>query len=333
MVDIEAIRSAFSKISPYIIRTPLLSSPLLDKILGYRLFIKAEMLQTTGAFKLRGATHKLMCLSQKAQNGVVAFSSGNHAQAVACATQRIGVPSHIIMPSDAPLVKLAKTRAFKANVITYNRKTEDREKIALALAVKKNIPVIKPYDDFDVIKGQGTLGLEIALQCQEMGIKPTSIALPVGGGGLASGCAIALHHYFKDLNIYGVEPFYHDDVACSLKAGKPVGFSSCSPPHSICDSVVTPIPGSKTFPILKQHLSGVALIHDQDVLATMRVVFDHFRLVVEPGGVLALAAFLTQQIKISCKHRNEVCVAVLSGGNTDESMMQKAFSTQTSGLI
>ncbi len=333
MVHFQDIEKAYANIKMDVNQTPLLSSALLDDMLGYRLLVKAEVLQKTGSFKLRGGVNKLVHLGAQAESGVVAFSSGNHAQAVAYATRMRGIASHLVMPRDAPQSKIERTRAFGGNVILYDRQKENREEIAQALCEDKKMPLIKPYDDQDIIAGQGTIGVEIAHQCAQMGLEAHYITIPAGGGGMAAGCCIALHHYFKQAKIFAVEPFHYNDMKQSLMDGKRRSFSNSNPAPSICDAVVTPMPGEQTFPILQEHLTDVVGIKDEDALQAMRVGMDMFRVIIEPGGALGLAAFLTGAVQPKNLNKDQVCVAVLSGGNVDNHIIMQALQSLKFSII
>ena len=317
-IDLATIEAAADRIRPYIFRTPLLESPRLNDHLGKRLLIKAECLQHTGSFKLRGASNAIWGLDDSVRH-VVAFSSGNHAQGVAQAAKTRGIKATIVMPEDTPATKIDGTRAFGAEVVTYDRYSEVRENIGAALAEKYNADLIKPYDDVRVITGQGTVGLEVARQASVMGFTPDAFICCCGGGGLIAGSSIALHAHFPEVKIWSAEPEFYDDTKRSLISGK-IERANIDE-TSICDAIVTPQPGQLTFPINRQHLSGGAVITDEMALRTIATLFKHLKIVVEPGGAVAVAAALTGQIPAGA----DTVVAVASGGNIDTDMFGRAL--------
>ena len=305
-------------------RTPLLESPLLNQQLGGRLFVKAECLQTTGSFKLRGATN---FLCQEADNlppsGVVAFSSGNHAQAVAYAAARQKVPALIIMPKTAPAVKIANTRAYGAKTRLYDPAHESREDIAAQIAQETGAHILPPFDHPLVIAGQGTVGLEIAAACTQKALAPDICIASVSGGGLVSGIALALEQHHPQCAVYGAEPEYYDDLYRSLEAGERVRIPP-NPPPSIADALLSPIPGKLTFALAKTRLKGAARVSETSLKQAVSAAFQYFKLVVEPGGATALAALLSGKIPI----KGKIAVAVLSGGNIDPDLFRDCL-TQT----
>jgi len=317
-IDLATIEAAADRIRPYIFRTPLLESPRLNDHLGKRLLIKAECLQHTGSFKLRGASNAIWGLDDSVRH-VVAFSSGNHAQGVAQAAKTRGIKATIVMPEDTPATKIDGTRAFGAEIVTYDRYSEVREDIGAALAEKYNADLIKPYDDVRVIAGQGTVGLEVAHQASVMGFTPDAFICCCGGGGLIAGSSIALHAHFPEVKIWSAEPEFYDDTKRSLISGK-IERANIDE-TSICDAIVTPQPGQLTFPINRQHLSGGAVITDEMALRTIATLFKHLKIVVEPGGAVAVAAALTGQIQAGA----DTVVAVASGGNIDTDMFGRAL--------
>ena len=318
-IDLAIIEAAAARVNPYIYRTPLLQSPRLNDFLGFQLLIKAESLQHTGSFKLRGATNAVWSLDKDVSH-VVAYSSGNHAQGVARAAATRGLKATIVMPEDTPAIKLEGTKAFGANVITYDRYKESREDIGMELSKKYNADLIKPYDDVRVIAGQGTVGLEIVQQARAEGVLPDAVICCCGGGGLIAGLSIAFHAHFQKSNIWCAEPEFYDDTKRSLEADQIQRADTKQ--ISICDAIVTPEPGKLTFPINRQHLSGGAVITDEEVLKTIATLFKHLKLVVEPGGAVAVAAALTGQIPSGSK----TVVAVASGGNVDNTIFKRALS-------
>jgi threonine dehydratase len=320
-IDIAAIEAAANLIRPHIFKTPLLESPRLNDFLGFRLLIKAEALQHTGSFKLRGATNAVWSLGDEVRH-VVAFSSGNHAQGVARAVTTRGINATIIMPADTPATKIEGTKAYGAEVVTYDRYSESREDIGAALSQKLNADLIKPYDDVRVIAGQGTVGLEIARQASAMGIVPDALLCCCGGGGLIAGTSIALHAHFPDTKIWCAEPEFYDDTKRSLESGERQ--RAQTEKTSICDAIVTPEPGVLTFPINRTHLSGGAVVSDEHVLKTVATLFKHLKIIVEPGGAVAVAAALTGQIPKDA----QTIVAVASGGNIDADMFKRALDAK-----
>jgi len=316
--DIEA---AAARLNGHAVRTPLLESPLLNENLGGRVLIKPEMLQRTGSFKFRGAFNRVSQIApEKRPSGVVAYSSGNHAQGVAAAAGMLNIPALIVMPKDAPEIKIANTRALGAEVEFYDRHTEVREDIAAALARDRGAEIIKPYDDPFVIAGQGTVGLEIAADAEEREISFDALLVPCGGGGLAAGCALAFAEAHARAAVFCVEPEGFDDTRRSLAAGKRVS----NPPGgtSICDALLLPIPGELTFAVNSRLLAGGLSVSEDDVRRAMAAAFELFKLVVEPGGAVALAAILSGQYQIAGKTVAVVC----SGGNVDPGLFREILA-------
>ena len=307
--DIEA---AAGRLHDVAVRTPLLSFPELDRRTGARVLVKPETLQRTGSFKFRGAYAKLSALDAETRaRGVVAFSSGNHAQGVAAAAQLLGVPATILMPSDAPEMKLANTRGYGAQVRTYDRHSGDRAALADAIVAETGATLVRPYDDREVTAGQGTCGLEIAQQAAELAAKLDDALFCCGGGGLTAGSATALAELSPATRVYTVEPEGFDDTARSLAAGTRLGNDPGA--HSICDALLSPMPGELTFPILRRHgVRGLA-VSDVEVRAAMAFAYAWMKLVVEPGGAVTLAALLSGKLDA----RNRTVALVLSGGNVD----------------
>ncbi len=292
--------------------TPLLESPALNTQLGGRLLVKPEMLQRTGAFKFRGAYNRLSRLDQTARKrGVVAFSSGNHAQGIAAAAQILGIPAVIVMPADAPAIKQANTRAYGAEVRLYDRYREDREALAQQIANERGAILDRSYEDPHIIAGQGTIGLEIADRAAELGLILDTVLVPCGGGGLIAGCAIALAEKTPTTDVYAVEPVGFDDTARSLASGQRE--HNDGETKSICDALLVPTPGELAFSINARLLKGALVVSDDDVKAAMVAAFHHLKLIVEPGGAVALAAALSG--KLDCRDKN--VAVVCSGGNVD----------------
>lgn len=319
MTDLAMINAAAARLSGHIRRTPLLNAPLLDRIAGRRVFVKAECLQWTGSFKFRGGWSALSALTpEQRARGVIAFSSGNHAQGVALAALRHDAPCVIIMPKDAPEVKITNTRAYGAEVVLYDRTTEDRDAIGAALSTERGLTLIKPYDEPQVIAGQGTVGLEIAEQAAEAGLATADVITCCGGGGLTAGIALALASHAPGLRVRPAEPEGFDDTARSLATGTPQRNATLS--GSICDAIVTPTPGEITFPIL-QRLCGPGLVVSEDqVLRAMALAFAHLRIVVEPGGAVALAAALF------APDLPDTVICTASGGNVDPGLFARALA-------
>lgn len=309
------VQAAAKRIAGHAVHTPLLNSPSLDAKLGGQLFVKAEPLQRTGSFKFRGAYNKISQIpaSDRAK-GVVAYSSGNHAQGVAAAATMLGLPSWIIMPADAPAIKIARTKEFGATVVPYDRYTDDREALGLELQKKYGATLVRPYDDPDILCGQGTVGLEIAAQCQALGVAPDAVLVCCGGGGLVSGTALALSGALPGLPVYSAEPADFDETRRSLVSGKRE--SNAPDARSICDALLAPTPGELTFALNAKLLAGGLAVTDDEVRSAMRIAFVEFKLVVEPGGAVAIASVLSGKLPIAGK----TLVAVASGGNVDPAM-------------
>ncbi|MBM9593084.1 threonine/serine dehydratase [Rhodobacteraceae bacterium MCCB 386] len=316
----ETIGAAAGRLDGRARRTPLLTSPFLDEIAGRRVLVKAECLQHTGSFKFRGGYSALSALPEAARvRGVIAYSSGNHAQGVALAARMHGVPAVIVMPSDAPALKIANTRALGAEVITYDRAGESREEIGEALAGERGLTLIRPYDEPQVIAGQGTAGLEIAAQVAEAGVGQADVLVPCGGGGLTSGIALALEARATGLRARPVEPEGFDDTTRSLAEGRIVTNDRTS--GSICDAIVTPAPGRITFPIMARLCGPGLVVSEDDCLRAMAVAFLRLKIVVEPGGAVALAAALFHPDAV----QGDAVVAVASGGNVDPALFREAL--------
>ena len=301
-------------------RTPLLENPVLNDQLGFRLMVKPECLQRTGSFKFRGAFNKISRIPEADRaKGVVAFSSGNHAQGVAAASSLMGIQATIIMPADAPKMKIDNTRALGGDVVLYDRYTENREEIGERLQKERGATLVKPYDDPMIIAGQGTVGLEIAEQSAELDIVPDAVFVPAGGGGLVSGTALAIDGTLG-CPVYSCEPETFDDTRRSLETG--VHQTVPAGAESICDALLSPTPGNITFAINSRLLAGGLAVSDDEALAAMRTAMLSLKIVVEPGGAVALAAALTG--KMDLKGKTVVCVC--SGGNADPEMLTRALA-------
>jgi threonine dehydratase len=322
MTDIGRIEAAAARMAGHIRRTPLLNAPLLDRIAGRRVFVKAECLQWTGSFKARGGWAAVSALAPEVRaRGVLAYSSGNHAQGVAWAAAAHGVPAVIVMPGDAPAVKVANTRAYGAEVVLHDRATEDREVIGRALAEARGLSLIPPYDHAEVIAGQGSIGLEIAGQAAEAGIAAADVLTCCGGGGMTAGIALALEARAPRLRVRPVEPAGFDDTARSLAAGHVVRNAAMT--GSICDAIVTPQPGALTFPVLQRLCRPGLVVTDNQALQAMALAFQHLRIVVEPGGAVALAA------AIFAPDLGEAVICTASGGNVDPALFRDVLARWT----
>jgi threonine dehydratase len=312
------IDAAARVIAAFAVRTPLLSSPALDERIGTRVFLKPELLQRTGSFKFRGAFNKLSSIPLSSRSGgVVAFSSGNHAQGVAHAAQILNMRATIVMPADAPFSKRERTKAYGAEVMLYDRDREDREAIARDIAGKRGATLVPPYDDPMVIAGQGTVGREIAEDMAALGMTPDIVVAPASGGGLVAGVATAIKARYPHAMLMSAEPEAFDDHARSLQSGKRVAHSSEG--RTICDALMASIPGEITFAINSRLLAKGVTASDAEVGSAVRFAFRELKLVVEPGGAVGLAALLAGRIDISGKN----VVIVLSGGNVDADLFAK----------
>ena len=321
MTDIAMIRAAADRLRGHARRTPLLSSPFLDELAGRRVLVKPECLQHTGSFKYRGARSALSALDPDTlARGVLAYSSGNHAQGIALAARELGAAAVIVMPRDAPQLKLANTRALGAEVVTYDRAGgESREEIGTRLTQARGLTLIKPYDEPLVIAGQGTVGLEIAAEARELGITRADVLICCGGGGLTAGTALALEAETPGLRARPVEPVGFDDTARSLAAGHRV--ENAAPSGSICDAIVTPAPGEITFPILQRLCGPGIAVTDDQALDAMAQAFLRLKLVAEPGGAVALAAALYHGDVLA----GDTVICTISGGNVDPAQFTRAL--------
>lgn len=321
MTDITMIRAAAARLAGHARRTPLLSSPFLDEIAGRRVFVKPECLQHTGSFKYRGARAAVSALDEGTRaRGVIAFSSGNHAQGVALAARQFGVPSVIIMPADAPRMKIDNTRALGAEVVLYDRATEDRDAIGAGLSAERGLTLIKPYDEPEVIAGQGSVGLEIAEDAAAMGITRADVLVCCGGGGLTSGIALALEAEGPGLRARPCEPEEFDVVTRSLASGQVMRNARTS--GSLCDAIVTPQPGAITFPILRRLCGPGLVVSEDEALHAVALAFARLKLVAEPGGAVALAAALFRRDEIE----GDAVFVTISGGNVDADVFQSALT-------
>jgi threonine dehydratase len=308
-VSIADIKEAAARIAGQAVRTPLLECAELNDYLGGRILLKAENLQVGGAFKFRGAYNRLAALTQTERaRGVVAASTGNHAQGIGHAAKRLGIKACIVMPQDAPQVKLDNTRALGCEVITFDRAKEDRDTLARRIAAERGCVFVHPYDDPWVMAGQGTIGLELLAQAS---VQLDDVLICCGGGGLTAGITTALKAQRPEINIYAVEPQAYDDTVRSLATGQRLGIEKGA--KSICDAISTLMPGELTFPVLQHYGVQGVVVSDEEVRRAVRYAFTTLRLVVEPGGAVALAAVLAGKLPV----QGRAVAVILSGGNVD----------------
>lgn len=312
------VDEAARRLAGVALRTPLLTSTALDAMTGGRVFLKAETLQRTGSFKFRGAYNKLVAIPQERRNGgVVAFSSGNHAQGVAAAARLLGMPCVIVMPNDAPRSKRERTAALGADVVLYDRERDDREAIAAGIAARRGATLVPPYDDALIIAGQGTAGREIVEDLSALGLTPDVVVVTASGGGLTAGIALAVKARLPSAKVYTAEPQGFDDHARSFRSGRREQNAALT--GTICDALMARSPGELTFAINRSLVDAGVAASDQEVAAAVAFAFAELKLVVEPGGAVALAALMTSKIDITGK----VAVAVLSGGNVDPEVFSR----------
>ena len=315
------VDAAAKKLAGVAIRTPLLNSPVLDQLLGARVFLKAETLQRTGSFKFRGAYNKISSIApDRKAGGVVAYSSGNHAQGVAHAAALCNMPAVIVMPSDAPQAKRERTAALGAEVVLYDRDTEDRAAIARGIAQKRGAVLVPPFDDPYVIAGQGTAGREICEDLDKLGLKPDVVVVGASGGGLIAGIALAIKARVPGAKFYSAEPDGFDDTMRSFKSGKREANPRMS--GTICDALMTNTPGVITWEINRKLVGEGVSASDAEVGRAVAFAFRELKLVVEPGGAIGLAALLAGKLDIEGK----VVVAVLSGGNVDAELFHRLIA-------
>ena len=315
------VTSAAERLAGVAVRTPLLSSARLDALTGGRVFLKPEALQRTGSFKFRGAYNRISRIPQdQREGGVVACSSGNHAQGVAAAATLMGMASVIVMPTDAPAMKKARTIAFGGEVVEYDRETDDRDAIAGAIARERGAIFVPPYDDFHVIAGQGTVGLEIAEDLLARGLTPDVVVANASGGGLVSGIALAVRHHFPDARVLTAEPAGFDDHARSFRSGGRERNNQAT--GSICDALLAATPGRLTFEISSRLVGEGVSATDEEVARAVAFAFEELKIVVEPGGAVTLAAVLAGKLDLTDK----LAVLVLSGGNVDASTFARCLA-------
>jgi threonine dehydratase len=320
-VNLDDIRAAARRLAGQVVRTPLLDNLVLNERLGAEVLIKPENLQRIGAFKFRGAFNRLSQFNnQQRQFGAVAFSSGNHAQGVALAARLLGMPATIVMPADAPQVKIEGTRALGAEIRLYERATESREAIAQEIAERTGMVVVPAFDDPDIIAGQGTCGLEMVEQTAELNKAPDLVLCPVGGGGLIAGVSTAIKSLLPDVEVCGVEPEGFDDHRRSRQSGQRQSLRGER--FSICDALLAPMPGELTWSINRHSVDRFVAVSDAQVEEAMRFAFRYLKLVVEPGGAVALAALLSRQVEVKGRR----VVVLLSGGNVDPQQFSRCLA-------
>jgi threonine dehydratase len=316
------ILAAAERLRGHAYETPLLRNDALDALVGGRVFVKAEALQRTGSFKFRGAYNRLSQLTEAERGrGVVAFSSGNHAQGVALAARLLDVSATIVMPADAPALKIEATRGYGAEVALYDRWTESREAIGARLVEERGAVLVPPFEDPHVIAGQGTAGLEAARQLQQAGAQANVALCCTSGGGVVAGIATALEALSPATKVFAVEPEGFDDTARSLAAGEPVTVMPMR--TSLCDALLVPRPGDLTFSINRRLLAGAVAVSDEEALAAMAFAFRHLKLVLEPGGAVALAAALTGKLDLA----GRTTLVIATGGNVDPALFSRAIGS------
>ncbi|WP_170365319.1 threonine ammonia-lyase [Ruegeria arenilitoris] len=324
MSTIDLIEAAAVRLQGHARETPILTSPFLDDLAGRSVLVKPECLQHTGSFKFRGAWSAISALDSEARKrGVIAYSSGNHAQGVAHAATLHGVQSVIIMPSDAPALKIKNTRALGAEVILYDRANESREEIGEALSRERGLTLIRPYDEPQVIAGQGTVGLEVARQARDLGVTDADVLVCCGGGGLTSGVALALEKHAPGLRARPCEPEGFDDVKRSLASGSVQTNNAAA--GNICDAILTPRPGDFTFPILRRLCGPGLAVSEDEALRAMALAFLRLKVVLEPGGAVSLASALFRKNEI----QGDAVIVVASGGNVDPQVFARALEFLT----
>lgn len=312
------VLAAAERLDGHAVKTPLLHSPVIDAIAGAEIHFKAECAQHVGAFKYRGARNRLSAMSEEDRaRGLVAFSSGNHAQGVARAAKELGIDAIIVMPSDAPAVKVAGVLRDGATIVSYDRLTESREGIAAEIAARDGRTIVPSYDDPYIIAGQGTMGLEIA----RSGIGFDALVTCLGGGGLCAGISLAMTAESPDTHIFGAEPVGYNDHQISLRVGERRGIAA-NPPPTLCDAIMTPIPGTLTWPINSRSLKDVFDVSDADCLYAMKLAKLHLDVTLEPGGAAAMAAVVTGRLPKSYRRM----AVILSGGNVDPAVVDRAMA-------
>jgi threonine dehydratase len=315
------VDAAAERLKGVAVRTPLINAPVLDECVGARVFLKPETLQRTGSFKFRGAYNKLSTIpADRRGGGVVAYSSGNHAQGVASAARLLGMRAVIVMPADAPRAKRERTKALGAEVVLYDREREDRAAIARRIAEERGATLVPPFDDPLIIAGQGTIGREIVEDLAALKLKPDVVLVGCSGGGLAAGIALGVKARAPEAMFYTVEPEEFDDTRRSFLSGQRERNARMS--GSICDALLTNTPGEITFPINRSLIGQGLTVSDAEVGRAVRYAFEELKLVVEPGGAVGLAAMLAGKLDL----RGKVAVGVLSGGNVDAELFAKLIA-------
>ena len=323
MLSFDMIKAAQQRIEHHAVKTPLLKSHYLDAFLEADIWLKCENLQRTGSFKFRGAYNAISQLSAKERaRGILASSSGNHAQGVAEAAQLMGTKATIVMPHDAPFVKKHRTQRSGATIVEYDRVQENRDEVVKALLQENDAVFIHPFDNMDVMAGQGVIGLEIMDQLKEHNRTPDIITICQGGGGISAGISTAIKHLSPQTALYGAEPEDFDDTKRSFEQGERVKNDPQN--HSICDAILVSPPGDMTFPINQQNLSAILTASDEMALKTMRILYEECKLIVEPGGCVSLAALLFHN---NIPLKGKTIVATLTGGNVDKAMFDRALQT------
>ncbi len=315
------VAAAARRVDGVIVRTPMLRNALLDEQAGGTILLKPECLQRTGSFKLRGATNAVLQLTAAERRaGVVTHSSGNHGQAVGCAAAAAGAAATVFMPADAPAVKRDATRRWGATVVPYDRQADDREALSAAFAARTGATLVPPFEHPHVIAGQGTLALELAADAVAAGQRMDALLVCTGGGGMVAGCALAMEGVSPGTEVWAVEPEGSDDTRRSLQSGVRQGNAPGG--STLCDALLAPMPGALTFAVNQPRLAGGVVVSDAEVLAAMRFAFIHLKLVLEPGGAVALAALLSGRFAA----QGRVVGAVLSGGNVDPGVFGRALA-------
>lgn len=318
---IDAIHEAARRLTGHVVRTPLLNSPMLDELVGARVLVKAECLQLTGSFKVRGALNALLALDEDARRaGIVAYSAGNHGQGVAAAARLVGCPAVIVMPNSAPRIKVDNCRWWGAETVLYDPRTEDREEAARKILQTRGMTLIPPFDDPGVMAGQGTVGLEIAEQARELGLTPDTVLVNCSGGGLSSGVITALNHTFPGLANHIVEPAGFDKMARSLATGRVR--ANPQPPGGLMDALAGPVAGARPLAVLRHYDVTGLTVTDEEALAAMGAAHRLLKIVVEPGAAASLAAVLSGKTDV----RGKVVALVASGGNVDPEVYRRALA-------
>ena len=317
MLNIEYLQESYNRIKNYLVQTPIIVSENLNKDLNSKIYLKNEVEQLTGSFKIRGALSALSNLKTKGINGVVAYSSGNHAQGVSKAAQIFDMHAIIVMPEDAPQNKIDKTKANGAEVVLYKRHIESREEIAIKISEEKNYPLVKPFDNEDIIAGQGSFGLEACEYFITNNIKPDIVLSCTSGGGLVAGTSIAFKHYFPNVDIYPVEPATCNDTEISLQNKTRTRIKHVR--KTICDALEVEIPGQITFPINLVNCKSGLSVTDEEVCFAMKYLYEEFNVKAEPSGCVSLAAVLSKKIDV----KNKTVLVTISGGNVDDDSFEK----------